>query len=87
MSTCSTTAADICQDVFVLMSLCIRVKIMEQFAETVNQLKGQRQQTVQTHVCAALCSLLKVLHHSDGSECVYLQKVQNKYLVGKQVFL
>uniref|UniRef100_A0A3P8SZZ2 HEAT repeat-containing protein 5A n=1 Tax=Amphiprion percula TaxID=161767 RepID=A0A3P8SZZ2_AMPPE len=36
-----------------------RVKILEQFAETVNQLKGQRQQTVQTHVCAALCSLLK----------------------------
>uniref|UniRef100_A0A3B4ZDP3 HEAT repeat-containing protein 5A n=1 Tax=Stegastes partitus TaxID=144197 RepID=A0A3B4ZDP3_9TELE len=37
----------------------IRVKILEQFVETVNQLKGQRQQTVQTHVCAALCSLLK----------------------------
>ncbi|CAJ1074884.1 HEAT repeat-containing protein 5A isoform X4 [Xyrichtys novacula] len=36
-----------------------RVKILEQFVETVNQLKGQRQQTVQTHVCAALCSLLK----------------------------
>ncbi|XP_056249753.1 HEAT repeat-containing protein 5A isoform X4 [Seriola aureovittata] len=40
-----------------------RVKILEQFVETVNQLKGQRQQTVQTHVCAALCSLLK----SQGS--------------------
>uniref|UniRef100_A0A8C2ZDS5 HEAT repeat containing 5A n=1 Tax=Cyclopterus lumpus TaxID=8103 RepID=A0A8C2ZDS5_CYCLU len=36
-----------------------RVKILETFVETVNQLKGQRQQTVQTHVCAALCSLLK----------------------------
>ncbi|XP_060939458.1 HEAT repeat-containing protein 5A [Limanda limanda] len=36
-----------------------RVKILEQFVESVNQLKGQRQQTVQTHVCAALCSLLK----------------------------
>ncbi|XP_030575487.1 HEAT repeat-containing protein 5A isoform X2 [Archocentrus centrarchus] len=36
-----------------------RVKILEQFVETVNQLKGQRQQTVQTHLCAALCSLLK----------------------------
>ncbi|XP_035024699.2 HEAT repeat-containing protein 5A isoform X1 [Hippoglossus stenolepis] len=36
-----------------------RVKILEQFVETVNQLKGQRQLTVQTHVCAALCSLLK----------------------------
>ncbi|GAA6234638.1 HEAT repeat-containing protein 5A, partial [Lates japonicus] len=36
-----------------------RVKILEQFVEAVNQLKGQRQQTVQTHVCAALCSLLK----------------------------
>uniref|UniRef100_A0A3Q1B3Z7 HEAT repeat-containing protein 5A n=1 Tax=Amphiprion ocellaris TaxID=80972 RepID=A0A3Q1B3Z7_AMPOC len=38
------------------------ISILEQFAETVNQLKGQRQQTVQTHVCAALCSLLKVTH-------------------------
>uniref|UniRef100_A0A667Y5F9 HEAT repeat-containing protein 5A n=1 Tax=Myripristis murdjan TaxID=586833 RepID=A0A667Y5F9_9TELE len=37
-----------------------RVQILEQFVQTVNQLKGQRQQTVQTHVCAALCSLLKV---------------------------
>ncbi|KAM7376460.1 hypothetical protein PAMP_006191 [Pampus punctatissimus] len=36
-----------------------RVRILEQFVETVNQLKGQRQQTIQTHVCAALCSLLK----------------------------
>uniref|UniRef100_A0A8P4KJ51 HEAT repeat-containing protein 5A n=1 Tax=Dicentrarchus labrax TaxID=13489 RepID=A0A8P4KJ51_DICLA len=36
-----------------------RVKILELFVDTVNQLKGQRQQTVQTHVCAALCSLLK----------------------------
>ncbi|KAE8289552.1 HEAT repeat-containing protein 5A [Larimichthys crocea] len=40
-----------------------RVKILEQFVETVNQLKGQRQQTVRTHVCAALCSLLK---HQGG---------------------
>uniref|UniRef100_A0A8D3DC37 HEAT repeat-containing protein 5A n=1 Tax=Scophthalmus maximus TaxID=52904 RepID=A0A8D3DC37_SCOMX len=44
-----------------------RVKILEQFVETVNQLKGQRQQTVQTHVCAALCSLLKVLPLVRGS--------------------
>ncbi|KAI3367144.1 hypothetical protein L3Q82_008134 [Scortum barcoo] len=36
-----------------------RVKILEQFVETVNQLKGQRKQIVQTHICAALCSLLK----------------------------
>ncbi|KAM9355893.1 HEAT repeat-containing protein 5A isoform 2-T2 [Pholidichthys leucotaenia] len=36
-----------------------RVKILEQFVETINQVKGQRQQTVQTHICAALCSLLK----------------------------
>uniref|UniRef100_A0A671UYL6 HEAT repeat-containing protein 5A n=1 Tax=Sparus aurata TaxID=8175 RepID=A0A671UYL6_SPAAU len=43
-----------------------RVKILEQFVETVNQLKGQRQQSVQTHVCAALCSLLKVLHLPGG---------------------
>ncbi|XP_038585677.1 HEAT repeat-containing protein 5A isoform X2 [Micropterus salmoides] len=40
-----------------------RVKILEQFVETVNRLKGQRQQTVQIHVCAALCSLLK---HQGG---------------------
>lgn len=48
--------------------LCVgcRVKILEQFVEAVNQLKGQRQQTVQTHVCAALCSLLKVRHLSTG---------------------
>jgi len=44
------------------LSVFLRVKILEQFVETVNQLKGQRQQTVQTHVCAALCSLLKVTH-------------------------
>ncbi|KAJ0063184.1 hypothetical protein NL108_013353 [Boleophthalmus pectinirostris] len=37
-----------------------RVKILEQFVDSVNQLKGQKQQTVQTHVCAALCSVLKV---------------------------
>nr|XP_057946007.1 HEAT repeat-containing protein 5A-like isoform X1 [Doryrhamphus excisus] len=36
-----------------------RVKILEQFVETLKQLKGQRQKTVQTHVCAAICSLLK----------------------------
>ncbi|AWP15910.1 HEAT repeat-containing protein 5A [Scophthalmus maximus] len=45
--------------VCVCVCVCVRVKILEQFVETVNQLKGQRQQTVQTHVCAALCSLLK----------------------------
>uniref|UniRef100_A0A665U7E2 HEAT repeat-containing protein 5A n=1 Tax=Echeneis naucrates TaxID=173247 RepID=A0A665U7E2_ECHNA len=36
-----------------------RVKILQQFVDSVNQLKGPRQQTVQTQVCAALCSLLK----------------------------
>ncbi|XP_054653379.1 HEAT repeat-containing protein 5A isoform X2 [Dunckerocampus dactyliophorus] len=36
-----------------------RVKILEQFLETQKQLKGQRQKTVQTHLCAALCSLLR----------------------------
>lgn len=43
-------------------SLCAvsRVKILEQFVETVNKVKGQRHQAAQTHVCAALCSLLKV---------------------------
>ncbi|KAF3700710.1 HEAT repeat-containing protein 5A [Channa argus] len=44
-----------------------RVKILEQFVETVNHLKGQRQQTVQTHVCAALCSLLKQQGSIRGS--------------------
>ncbi|KAM3594589.1 uncharacterized protein V6R79_010326 [Siganus canaliculatus] len=44
-----------------------RVKILEQFVETVNQLKGQRQQTVQTHICAALCSLLKLQGGVRGS--------------------
>ncbi|XP_059208691.1 LOW QUALITY PROTEIN: HEAT repeat-containing protein 5A [Centropristis striata] len=44
-----------------------RVKILEQFVEMVNQLKGQRQQTVQTHVCAALCSLLKLQGGARGS--------------------
>ncbi|XP_047467316.1 HEAT repeat-containing protein 5A [Mugil cephalus] len=44
-----------------------RVKILEQFVETLNQLKGQRQQNVQTHVCAALCSLLKQQGSSRGS--------------------
>ncbi|XP_061631821.1 HEAT repeat-containing protein 5A isoform X3 [Phyllopteryx taeniolatus] len=36
-----------------------RVKILEQFVEALKQLRSQRQQTVQMHVCAALCSLLK----------------------------
>ncbi|XP_011618311.2 LOW QUALITY PROTEIN: HEAT repeat-containing protein 5A [Takifugu rubripes] len=40
-----------------------RVKILEQFVETVNKMKGQRHQTAQTHICAALCSLLK---HQGG---------------------
>ncbi|XP_068607819.1 HEAT repeat-containing protein 5A [Brachionichthys hirsutus] len=44
-----------------------RVKILEQFVETVNQLKGQRQQIVQTQVCAALCSLLKHQGSTRGS--------------------
>uniref|UniRef100_A0AAV2JD53 LAA1-like C-terminal TPR repeats domain-containing protein n=1 Tax=Knipowitschia caucasica TaxID=637954 RepID=A0AAV2JD53_KNICA len=38
-----------------------RVKILEQFVDCVNHLRGQKQQTVQTHVCAALCSALKLL--------------------------
>ncbi|KAL3969204.1 growth factor receptor-bound protein 10 [Sarotherodon galilaeus] len=44
-----------------------RVKILEQFVETVSQLKGQRQQTIQTHLCAALCSLLKHQGSNRGS--------------------
>ncbi|XP_077394832.1 HEAT repeat-containing protein 5A isoform X2 [Festucalex cinctus] len=36
-----------------------RAKILEQFVETLKQLKSQRQQAVRMHVCAALCSLLK----------------------------
>uniref|UniRef100_A0A3P9B6Q2 HEAT repeat-containing protein 5A n=1 Tax=Maylandia zebra TaxID=106582 RepID=A0A3P9B6Q2_9CICH len=49
-------------------SLCERgYEILEQFVETVNQLKGQRQQTIQTHLCAALCSLLKHQGSNRGS--------------------
>lgn len=44
-----------------------RVKILEQFVETVHQLKGQRQQTVHMHICAALCSLLQHQGSSRGS--------------------
>uniref|UniRef100_H3CA84 HEAT repeat-containing protein 5A n=1 Tax=Tetraodon nigroviridis TaxID=99883 RepID=H3CA84_TETNG len=44
-----------------------RVKILEQFVETVNKVKGQRHQTAQTHVCAALCSLLKLQGQVGGS--------------------
>ncbi|XP_061750827.1 HEAT repeat-containing protein 5A isoform X2 [Nerophis ophidion] len=36
-----------------------KAKILEHFLETFKQLKGQRQKTVQTHVCAALCSVLR----------------------------
>ncbi|XP_053700963.1 HEAT repeat-containing protein 5A [Synchiropus splendidus] len=36
-----------------------RVKTLEQFVEHLNKVKGLRQQIIQTHVCAALCSLLK----------------------------
>lgn len=43
-----------------------RVKVLEQFVDTVSQLKGQKQQTVQTHVCAALCWVLKV-HSGSGT--------------------
>lgn len=51
--------------------LCVvfRVNILEQFVETVNKVKGQRHQTAQTHICAALCSLLQVLQpHSCPKE-------------------
>lgn len=44
------------------MSVFFRVKILEQFVDTVNQLKAQRHHTVHMHICAALCSLLQVLH-------------------------
>lgn len=43
------------------MSVSFRVKILEQFVDTVNQLKAQRHHTVHMHICAALCSLLQVL--------------------------
>ncbi|KAM9777521.1 HEAT repeat-containing protein 5A [Neosynchiropus ocellatus] len=36
-----------------------RVKTLEQFVDHLNQVKGLRQQIIQTHVCAALCSLLQ----------------------------
>ncbi|XP_067099249.1 HEAT repeat-containing protein 5A isoform X1 [Osmerus mordax] len=44
-----------------------RSQILEQFIETVTQLKGVRQQIVQTHVSAALCSVLKLLGSSRGT--------------------
>ncbi|XP_030212239.1 HEAT repeat-containing protein 5A [Gadus morhua] len=44
-----------------------RLQILEQFSRSLSQLKGQKQQTVQTHVCAALCSLLKHLGSSGLS--------------------
>lgn len=44
-----------------------RVQTLQQLSRSVNQLKGQKQQTVQTHVCAALCSLLKHLGSSGLS--------------------
>ncbi|CAL8283222.1 unnamed protein product [Lota lota] len=44
-----------------------RVQILEQFSRSLKQLKGQKQQSVQTHVCAALCSLLKHLGSSSLS--------------------
>lgn len=43
-----------------------RVKILEQFVDSVNQLKAQRHHTVHMHICAALCSLLQVLHCSSS---------------------
>lgn len=46
------------------MSVFFRVKILEQFVDTVNQLKAQRHHTVHMHMCAALCTLLQVLHCS-----------------------
>lgn len=51
--------------------MVFRVKILEQFVETVNKMKGQRHQTAQTHICAALCSLLKVPQprlHENGMD-------------------
>ncbi|CDQ63125.1 unnamed protein product [Oncorhynchus mykiss] len=46
------------------VSPCCRTQILEQFTESLKQLKGVRQQTVQTHVTAALCSVLKHLGSS-----------------------
>uniref|UniRef100_A0A8C7W8N1 HEAT repeat-containing protein 5A n=1 Tax=Oncorhynchus mykiss TaxID=8022 RepID=A0A8C7W8N1_ONCMY len=43
-------------------------QILEQFTESLKQLKGVRQQTVQTHVTASLCSVLKVYTQSLGPE-------------------
>uniref|UniRef100_A0A8C7DR91 HEAT repeat-containing protein 5A n=1 Tax=Oncorhynchus kisutch TaxID=8019 RepID=A0A8C7DR91_ONCKI len=46
-------------------TICVKCQdILEQFTESLKQLKGVRQQTVQTHVTAALCSVLKHLGSS-----------------------
>ena len=50
------------------VSPCCRTQILEQFTESLKQLKGVRQQTVQTHVTAALCSVLKVYTQSLNSD-------------------
>lgn len=54
------------------MSVSFRVKILEQFVDTVNQLKAQRHHTVHMHICAALCSLLQVLHCSCNEVSVFI---------------
>ncbi|XP_077421106.1 HEAT repeat-containing protein 5A isoform X2 [Vanacampus margaritifer] len=46
-----------------------RAKILQQFVETLKQLKSQRQQAVRMHVCAALCSLLKDASTDRGCLC------------------
>lgn len=43
-----------------------RVKVLEQFVDMLTQLKGQKQQAVQTQVCGALCWVLK-LHSGSRS--------------------
>uniref|UniRef100_A0AAX7UN42 HEAT repeat-containing protein 5A n=1 Tax=Astatotilapia calliptera TaxID=8154 RepID=A0AAX7UN42_ASTCA len=63
----ATTSIHLFGAVFPHIISAQRVKILEQFVETVNQLKGQRQQTIQTHLCAALCSLLKHQGSNRGS--------------------
>ncbi|KAK7879212.1 hypothetical protein WMY93_034003, partial [Mugilogobius chulae] len=42
------------------------VKILQTFSDSVNHLKGQKQQTVQTQVCAALCCVLRVTRSPLG---------------------
>uniref|UniRef100_A0A8C8KAH2 HEAT repeat-containing protein 5A n=1 Tax=Oncorhynchus tshawytscha TaxID=74940 RepID=A0A8C8KAH2_ONCTS len=60
----TTAAIQLFGVIFPHIIVPLRTQILEQFTESLKQLKGVRQQTVQTHVTAALCSVLKHLGSS-----------------------